>query len=229
MRKLSLLLFLGFATLAGCKSSTSPGSSSSTIVPPKAGSYFIVETTTTDSTGAVSRDTQTDVVAQTNLTIYGKTGVTEVLDSIAFGIDTEYLRYESNGDVSTYQTFGDLSIPSLWVTLPFASQTSTSWVNANASFALYSNGHITETTTGAGSGNATVNGQSLQTEKANLNTSITDTTTFPSYAVSSTSLGITFSFAPSLGYVVESDEPAYRSDGYLNPSTHGQLIGYSLK
>ncbi|HEY3874528.1 MAG TPA: hypothetical protein VGM92_03555 [Candidatus Kapabacteria bacterium] len=238
LRILSLfsIAFVAAIFVSGCKSnSTSPNGGGTAITPPNAGSYFIAVNTETDSTGAViSLDTEKNMVILSNAAFYGKTGVTVFVDSDyqnGLSPDTTYLKYESTGDVEEYAgSSGNSSFNATgWITLPFGSQSSATLVNTDTTLGFGVHGRITEGVSGAGTGNVTVEGESFYVNKVNLQVSIIDTASAPTFVISSISFTTTASFAPALGYIVETDQPAYRTDGELNPSIHGQMISYHLQ
>jgi hypothetical protein len=219
MRKSFSILFLGFVALAGCKSSTSPSSPSSNITMPNAGSYFVTASVETNSTGAiVSSDTTTDSFIQTGLNYDGKTNVDMIYETQAGVVtDTAYLHYESNGDLSVYST-GGASLFSGWITYPFASQ-GTNNINGDTVI-MGENTQINLSLSGGGNGTSTIMGQSVAVEKVNLSGTIT----IPQ--VDTVQIGnSTTSFAPSLGYVVETASAATS----VSNATHGYVIKYVIK
>jgi len=230
MRTSFFLFLFAVAVMAGCKSSSTSPNGSTTLVMPNAGSYYVTVDIETDSTGTlVSSDTTTTTVAQTGLPIYGKTNVLELVeDTSGVPEDTVYIHYESNGDVSYHSTpnpelFGELAG---WEIFPFASQQQQTLTADTTEDGETAN--FTETFLGAGSGTITINGQ--QFSEQNITGSLKIIETGILYNDTSTSTG-TESFAPSLGYLVESRNPGTRdpSTGMMGNSDHSYVIRYLLK
>ncbi|HET6400837.1 MAG TPA: hypothetical protein VFH95_05490 [Candidatus Kapabacteria bacterium] len=235
MRTSFFLILLGAVVMAGCRTSTSPGTSTGMpITPPNAGSYFVLVSTYTDSTGAyLSSDTETETFEQTGFTIAGKTNVDKLVDSYSFQFsDSGYIHYESDGDVSALWP-GDsaLGIFGTWITYPFGTQTT---VTATIDTTFFGNAtHMVLTLSGAGTGSTTIKGQAFQTEKVTGHIF-----EISSYSVSgqtysdtvNSSLG-TISFAPSLGDVIEENNPGTRDPytGAMGESDHQIAIDYVLK
>jgi hypothetical protein len=230
MRTISYFsLFLaGIIAFAGCKSdSTSTNASGGGTVIPNPGSYFIIANLQFDSTGTVvESDTTVETFFKTGLTFNGKTDVAELIDSSdGFVTDTEYINYESDGDISAFGN--NFAVTSDWWLYPFASQQS-QMINGDTS----SNG-VAETYTftfsGGGTGNASIMGKNFSTEKVNLNGKIIASFGGVTDTVSG-NFG-TISFAPSLGEVVDETTPAMRDpiSQALGTSSHGFVVSYMLK
>ncbi len=91
--------------------------------PPKAGSTFTFNQVRLDSLGrkiSGSDVTHTDSVAETGISIYGKSNVMMTVVG-SFGIK-KYYNFESNGDISEYVDYSDTPpLRSFWVTYPIQS------------------------------------------------------------------------------------------------------------
>src|SRR6266700_1238559 len=127
----SAILFFVFALfLAGCATSTSPGSGgggSFGFIRP--GSEFISVTTSTESNGQPGySDTTIEKVVATGLIVDGKTGVMEVARGSIYWhdttrvldlYDTVYYHTEYNGDFSEHLYLGrKRAAPFGWITIP---------------------------------------------------------------------------------------------------------------
>jgi hypothetical protein len=229
MSKLSNKYFLLFgvlftaAFLGSCSSSTTPGSNSSITVP-GVGSTFIMDNQTLDSNNVVlSSDTSTETFAKTGQSMFGKSNVVELVDSHnGGGSDTTYVNYESNSDISIYISNFPGNGMNAWWTIPFASQSTAKLFDSTASGI-----HVTVTVAGAGQGTLTINGQSVSTEKATLTMAESDTVAGVVVSMSSVT---TAQFAPSLGEIVETDNPATRNliNGQLGTAKHEVVLSYTL-
>ena len=221
-----LAVLVAAATLSSCTSKTTsvngpPGTSTFGI--PGAGSFFTVQNSTTDSNGILTvNDPSTDFVVKSGLSINGKTNVVLVVSSPSS--DTNYLHYESNGDVSTYAPNNGFSLTaSGWLTYPFGSQTTTTFthdtVDGNG-FAV----HDAFTIAGSGTGIDTIKGKTFVVQKATISSTET------SKGVTSTGLLIILDYAPSLGYVVKSEQPGGRDpSGFFQDAQHSIVIDYLVK
>jgi hypothetical protein len=218
-------------SFAACKStSTSPNGGTTTITIPGTGSFFVTVSEDRDSTGMLmSSDTSTDVFQQTGLAIYGKTNVVQVVtmkDGIA--MDTGYIHYESNGDVSSYAGSNGAVFPgqSGWMMFPFASQgtVSSTFDTTVSGFLL----HGVITLKGAGSGSVTIHGKPFSTEKVNM--TVTTSTNFGGQTISQT-ITATMQFAPELGDVVRTDQPSTRNpvNGAMEDANVQFVVDYLLK
>ena len=231
------IILAAFVAAAGCKSSsTSPNGSGMSIATPNVGSYFISDNTMIDSTGAItSEDTDIATVLRTNLSIYGMTGVIVILDSdYQQGIapDTTYLKFESNGDVELFQGANSNSPqPDSWLRIPFGSQATVPWFTIDTSFQPGQRSSIVATLSGAGTGSFSIKGQTIATEKVQVNTIEKDTTINPFPSVYSYNLTISESFAPSIGYIVMTNQPGIReyAGAPIDQTSHTQLIAYHLQ
>ncbi len=233
----AFVMAIALTVIVGCHSTTtSPNDGGSTIVRHGAGSYFIMERVTRDSTGAiVSTSTTKEMFVATGLTIYGKSDVIALLDSSMSGwsVDTSYIRYESNGDVSSYVRPGSLPInggTSPWITIPFGSQQSVTWLRYDT-VSQFSAAHERATFAGAGSGSVTIKGQTFSTENVVSSITLTDTTFGPTNNVFNSSSSSTIFFAPALGDIAAEDQPATRDpmSGQMGTSSHGQVVDYHLQ
>ncbi len=226
-----LLLSVAGLLIGGCKTSTSPSNSS--ITTPGAGSYFVNVSQSKDTMGMItSSDTSTDNVVQTGLAFSGKTNVMEVITTNSDGShDTNYFHYESNGDVSVYAAssstgFGTLPTNNGWITIPFASQgTTTSSSDTTIDGYPF---HVNFTVAGAGSGSVTIKGKSFSTENAKMTIAMSGSVFGQAINMSTAT---TLQFAPSLGYVVATNTPGTRNPitGTMQPSNQSMTIDYSLK
>jgi hypothetical protein len=224
MSKLSNKHFVFFAFiftvfLGSCKSSTSPGTTMATV--PGVGSFFITYVVNRDSTNAItSTDTEKDTFVRTGQSLFGKTNVAVVVSTTTDPAisDTDYIHYESNGDVSVNAV---IDINAGWMLFPFASQGSMK-VGDTSGVGF----HVTATVAGAGQGSVTIKGQSVPTETVTLTKVTYDTIAGHVYTETNVQ---TYQFAPSLGWLVETDAPAERNpNGSLSLSSHDIVIDYKL-
>jgi len=119
-----LFLFFALCTFAltsGCSSSsTSP--SAPTVVIPNVGTNWTIQNVRRDSSGNVKRtDTTVRTVRQTNMSYLGFSDVvlTEEQNPVTGKLDTVYLRYLSNGDISRLSSPAiDPQLP-VWFTVPY--------------------------------------------------------------------------------------------------------------
>lgn len=128
---LMMIALVSIGTFVGC--SDDPEAPDGTEVNvPKQGSTYTYTEYELDDEGNKIDTTEVEVVAtveQTGLSIGGKTGVLEFSDTYEDGtIDTSYVAYESNGDMSVLLSFEDVEgVEPIWGTIPFGSKTAKSY------------------------------------------------------------------------------------------------------
>ncbi|MFN8361806.1 MAG: hypothetical protein U0264_18005 [Candidatus Kapaibacterium sp.] len=218
--------------LASCsKDSTPTGTNTVTYVQPKAGSIFVFETYNTDTTSnlpiASSRDTARHTFLQTALSFMGKTNVSKITKVSTFFMDTTYLNYESNNDVST---FVPDTASGKWITFPYSSKTPLSFTAFEGTFDIF--GIMTTvksvaTITYSNETTMTVKGSSLSVLK--FKQDIVTTSTAGGVSTTNTQNGFIY-IAPSLGYVVKIEQlPYVSSSGDKLQGQVENLIDYTLK
>jgi hypothetical protein len=229
---IALILLFSFAA---CNKSNPVGPGSSSGVQPKIGSSFTYfEYSIDTTTGQVvpgSTDTSVETVAKTGMSYSGKSNVTMVVSSSIYGLDTSYINYESNGDISSVFSLGFMGSGSSWITIPVASK-------ATNTIALYDTttyllGVPTETKaslTASFVDNETVmvGSQSLSVEKIELLVTGTTTTLGVTQTQNIASYGY---YAPSIGYIVKSLTPSFVdvTTGTKQEGNGSTLLSYILK
>jgi hypothetical protein len=152
-------------SITGCSkdnptSSTDTGSS---ILKP--GSNFTMHGTIMSGGQLVAGQDYDAVVTDGNASFFGKTGLTRFVSSGG----TSFMKYESNGDVSTivYATSNGVAVDSQWVSYPFGSKgTTTMPTTKTLTSGLQST--FTGTITYVGSEQVTVANETFQTEKVRV-------------------------------------------------------------
>jgi hypothetical protein len=226
---LSSLMFLVLLAAAGCSSSTTPPSNNNTnaaFTKPKMGSTFTDSMYTKDTNLVdvqASGTTNTYTVIDTNHTVGAVTNVWV----FASPTDTLFTHYESNGDLSTYASFGAGSfiVGSEWVTLPFATQ-SNGTITTFKGFVL-DTVTISGTTKGAGFETVVVGSQSLAIKKATITVDAASASAAGGHIPGT----VNASYAPSIGYVTRQEQTTTGSAAGF-PLTGGStrfLISYTLK
>jgi hypothetical protein len=242
LRYITFSLFLA-AFLSSCNNKDNPaGPNSSTQVQPKAGSSFPFDEydidTITGKPVASTRDTSVQTFVQIGMSYLGKTNVSKVVSVTGFSRDTQYLNFESNGDVSalfqvTQTGGGQVSgTPQGWFTIPTGTKTSNSGVLTDTTFAPFpgylENSKTTLTSSFIDDETTTVKGQSISTTK--IQHSLTDVETITPPGTSNTYSTISFSyFATSLGYLTKTDNPATTTNGTKAAEHVSILIDYTEK
>ncbi len=201
---------------------------------PGKGSTFTMTKTDTASGGATTSVNLRDSVIATGLSVNGKTNVFKsvTIDANGFVVDTAYNVIESNGDVSTMNgQVAALSafFPSVtWLTLTVASQKTDTLVQKDSNITISGiavKAHFALLSMGAGTGSATIKGNSFSTESATV-----------MLTVSATGIGSftlrksTITFSPGLGWAVSQDSPALAPVFTLNLQPngfHSQLTDYT--
>lgn len=204
-----------------CNNDTTSTPTTPSSTKPGVGSQFISQTIELDSTGSPvigSESYDTTRVIQTGLTVNGKTNALEMFDSYNDGsMDTVYLRYEDNGDVSTLSP-GDNG----WTTYPFGSkQTSTRTVDTNFDGMPVT---MTEKIEYNGTETLTIAGKSLSAQKLKL----TLTSANPALPINATQ---NVWYVPSIGMIAKTQE-MYQIDLGMFSSSGGDirtLQSYNLK
>jgi hypothetical protein len=224
-----LVILLG----ACAKDSTPVGPDTVTYSPPKAGSTFRYDTYSTDTTASLpiegSHDTTLHTVLQSGMSFAGKTNVTMISTVNKYYTDTTYISYESNGDISVLNPFN--LEQNEWVIMPVGSKTSTSIVlfdTTNIVSGVSNRNKISAEISNAGTENLTVNGKTISIIKLKSATIFATTKA----GVTSSVPGEKFTyFAPSLGYIVKTNQPVQVSPfgGKKQEGSVEMLLDYTLK
>ncbi len=240
----SALILAAIVAVSGCKSNSTSPNSPPPVVYPNPGSYYIVQNTITDILNKVlSVDTMKETVLATNVSIYGQTGVTVMLDSGKGGWrkDTAYYIYEANGDLLSYQSLPGLPFARRWVTFPCGSQTWFLWfrldtIEKDAVNHDDTASHFFVGADGNGVVIFTINGQTVGTEDAYLSDTITDTTTGGRTATDTifSTIGHSYAsalydFAPTLGYFAETDGPVNYAPGSSGDFIKSDVIDFKIE
>ena len=223
MNNLSNRYFLFFtcvvtvAFFSGCSSNTNPSTGT---LGPKAGSYFTTQYKSLDSNGVlVSSYTLSDTIAQSGLSIMGKTNVVAVRSGVP---DLAYWNYEVNGDFSV---LSDDAGYSAWYSYPFGSQGTIQLPVETPGNGI----RITKTATGAGADSVVINGESFYTKKITITTAFSDTDAFSNQVLTQITVD-TVRFAPALGWIV-SEHTLGTYNPILNYTSNTQvntLVDYKL-
>jgi hypothetical protein len=236
--RITTIIALALA-LASCSNSSSNNSPVTipTTVRPGPGSWWLNVSQYHDSTGALTEtDTVLATLLDTGLSIYGKTRVLRLRYEDHFNyitssqqfIDTGYVRFEDNGDLSRYQLNGPLT--GQWFRLPFGSQNTIHILFRSAVESGVDS--VDAAFGGAGTGSFTIKGRTYVTTKLSY-TERTKDSTKTSLAWSDwaqSALLETAHFSPEIGVIVLEDEPSYRDQGgALSKSWHSELVDFQLK
>ena len=228
---LMMIALVSIGTFVGC--SDDPEAPDGTDVSvPKEGSTYTYTEYDLDDQGNKIDTTEVEVVAtveQTGLSVAGKTDVLEFSDEYEDGtIDTGYVAYESNGDMSMLLSFDDVEdIDPIWVTIPFGSKTA-------KSYAI--NETIPDGLGGMDSINLTINTKYLREETATIQGETMDvwvgemevTGSLPGIFGGTIEVNVTSEvyFVPEIGYVYKTD--ATESGFGTGSRTIRMLVSYSL-
>lgn len=238
-RTSTLALLPILAMLAGC---STPDAPDPLIKSPGTGSSFTYKSHLKDSTGQKdpkSEQTLLNTVGPTGLTYEGKSNVVSFIE----GVDTSYVVYEGNGDVTAYQPeltlpspqMPFLIIPGRWVTFPFGTKNPVAVPGYSTTTTLPMipvpvTINVTGTTSYIGTENLQIGTETIATQKGLLTINSTVSSLIASGPVTSID---TFWFAQKLGVFVKEDGldvgkiPVY-ADGILG-GRFRMLMSYSLK
>jgi hypothetical protein len=128
---LMMIALVAVSTFVGCNDNPeSPDGTEVTV--PDEGSTYTYSEYKVDAAGTKDDTTEQSVVAtvvDSDLTIGGKSNVVMISETFQNGkMDTAYVIYESNGDVSLFLRPGDeVGLDRIWVTIPFASHSAKSF------------------------------------------------------------------------------------------------------
>jgi len=217
--------------LASCsKDSTPTGTNTVTYVQPKAGSVFVFDSYNTDTTTNLpvgTRDTVRHTFLQTAMSYVGKMNVSKISKVSTFFMDTTYLNYESNNDVST---FVPDTASGKWITFPYSSKTTLSFTAFEGTFDVFGVMTVVKsvaTFTYNSDATMTVKGTSLSVLK--FKQDLVTTSTALGVSTTTTQNGFVY-IAPSLGYVVKTETlPSVSSTGDKLQGQVETLIDYTLK
>ncbi len=233
LKHISLLLIL-VASVSSCSKSSDPvGPGSASYSAPKTGSTFSYDQYATDTTNAMpiasSRDTSVHTFLRTGITYAGKTNVSQILEKTRFSTDTTYINYETNGDISSYGSDGNGGM--IWGTIPIGSKTTFSFTQADTTeviLGVTTRIKISVEVKYVSEETLSIKGQSINVTK--LKQSFIVATTVGG-VMKSKSADVFVYFAPSLGYIVKSDQPV--QDGiFSSGKSKGHvmmLFDYTLK
>jgi hypothetical protein len=224
----SVIIFCTAFVAAGCSNSSSPttinSSNQSASVKPKIGSTF-TDSISPKDTFLVNQpgSSETYTLTDTNATIGEKLGVYVFISTDGF--DTLYEHFETNGDVAIYIDFaaGGFDVGKEWITLPFASQDSSSIQTLKAVVAIDTvtvSGYVK----GTGTHTQSVAGTYRYEESATTSTQAVS-------ALGTIPYTLTITYAPSLGLVIYDDQT--QSGSALGQNFNGGstsfLTSYMLK
>lgn len=229
-RRISILISL-VMILSSC--SKEDPSAPITFVQPKEGSTYTYDKYATDTLEALpiasSRDTTVATFIQVGKSLFGKTNVSMIITEDRNGVDTNYMNYEANGDVS--MGFDPGSGQMKWLTIPITSRVSQSFsftdTVVDGSDTAYRT--VTWSVTYLATESMIVKGQTLSVVKCR------NVVTFEVAVVGSSTISSTLTsygyYAPSLGYIVKTDVPVQYSpfDRTNEPGEVTMLIDYELK
>jgi hypothetical protein len=227
MQKYLFVLAISAAFLVSC-SKTSPAKSELAISSqPKTGSTFTFDQyyidTTTGQPIANTRDTTTETIVQTGLTYLGKTNVSKVVAATKHGIDTSYLCFEPNGDISINSAY-----LKKWITMPTGSKSSMTMTMDTIFGSSKIELKMVSTTSFIGDETLTMMGRSVSVTKLKQSS---DITMINSGTQSTSNMTMFFYYAPSLGFITKSETPVStdQKSGAKSKGRMNMLIDYSLK
>ena len=237
--KINLFLSFTFAAIvAACSTGCSSSSESPQPIPSNhhltTGDSFTYHQYQTDLDSVKidgSDTTITATVVGTNLSIEGRTDVTEIhgTDTVDIAVENDSLFriLQHRVDVSA-----DASIPAIWV--PFDARVVSRTILDSSQAAVVNGADATVTTkvevNYLGKGSVTVNSKAVATIR--FAKVITVVVSFPAFGDFTTIVTISYSYAPEIGYVATKSERSY-SDTQFSPVPNGitesVLTSYTLK
>lgn len=202
-------------------------------VQPKEGSTYTYDQYATDTLNALpiasSRDTTVATFMQVGKSLFGKTNVSMIITEDRNGVDTSYLNYEANGDVSMGLDPGSGQM--VWITVPVSSRVPQSFSFTDTVVDGRDTAYrtVTWSVTYLATESMVVKGQTLSVEKCQSTASI-DVTVVGSPAIRASVSQYSY-YAPSIGYIVKTDVPVQYSpfDRTKEPGQATTLIDYELK
>lgn len=216
------LIALSFSLTSCSSNDTTTTPPTTTTTKPGVGSEFFNMTVQLDSNGNVDNNQPTTYdtmrVMQSGITFNGKTNLNQMFDYMSDGsVDTVYVRYEDNGDVSIMSPSD-----SAWSTYPFGSKQSAT-VTTSESF-LGVPFELSTTTSYAGTENVMVGGKSLSSQKINISAS-SMTATVP------LNISEQVWYAPSIGMITKTESSSKINLGSFSSNTGSRatLQSYTLK
>ncbi len=209
---------------------------------PGSGSTFTFDNVTVDTDGIAGLHTiSTDTIGPINISLGGKSNVTEVLGQLR---DTSWLHIEANGDISRYIKIGAIpqlgvTVPPVWITVPFFSHTEndvtlyddTAQIHAKGGLILPAHLKMTAACTYVDDENLQAAGQTFSTKQALIVTSIHITVFLPNGStvdqdqIQSSSIW----YSPKLSYQVKHVDVTQLAGSTRTSTTTGVLTGYSIK
>lgn len=196
----------------------------------KAGSTFTFEEFKTDSNNTLiagSLDTVVTTILRADVSIAGKTGVLLVVEQGRSSLDTSYVFYEDDNDISILRD----NSSNKWITVPVG--TGSKWFASSSSTST--SGGVSRTFSDStvisllGTGSATIKAKTVSVKNMEIRyhyKGVQDGVTL--YELVSTT---TTKYAPSLGYFTSSESVGRRDPltGDQIPGTVNKLIDYDLK
>lgn len=229
-RRISILISL-VVILSSC--TKEDPSAPITFVQPKAGSTYTYDKYATDTLEALpiasTRDTTVATFIQVGKSLFGKTNVSMIITEDRNGVDTSYLNYEANGDVNMGLDPGSGQM--VWITIPVSSRVPQSFSSTDTVVDGRDTAYrtVTWSVTYLATESMVVKGQTISAAKCQ------SVTSFELKVLgSSTILGSLTAYvyyAPSIGYILESEVPAQSSpfERGKEPGQVTMLIDYELK